>query len=80
MKVVALTGAIAQLGLVFSLLFQYTNERSEGNRAQMLFESSYTWFKPLNINYHIGGRWYFHCYDIAYFLCCDCRCFGFMDK
>ena len=53
-KVVALTGAIAQLGLVFSLLFQYTNERSEGNRAQMLFESSYTWFKPLNINFHIG--------------------------
>ena len=54
MKVVALTGAIAQLGLVFSLLFQYTKERSAGNRAQMLFESSYTWFKPLNINFHIG--------------------------
>ncbi len=53
-KMVAFAGSLAQLGLVISLLFQYTKERASGNKTQMLFESSYTWFKPLNINYHIG--------------------------
>ena len=25
-----------------------------GNTAQMLFEQNYTWFAPLNINFHVG--------------------------
>jgi NADH-quinone oxidoreductase subunit M len=51
---VALTGSIAQLVLSFVLLAEYWKERTSGNTAQMLFESNYTWFKQLNINYHVG--------------------------
>ena len=53
-KMVALISSLSQLGLVFYLLFQYTKERAAGKTAQMLFESTNTWFKPLHINYHIG--------------------------
>lgn len=50
----ALGGSIAQLGLALSLLFSYLAERAAGNKEQMLFESRYTWFKSLNIEYYVG--------------------------
>lgn len=53
-RVVSFIGSLVQLAMAFFLLVLYWNERSTGNSATMLFESSYTWFKPLNINYHIG--------------------------
>lgn len=43
-----------QLALSLLLLTEYWQLRSAGNTAQMLFEYNYTWFQPLNINYHIG--------------------------
>ena len=51
---VALAGSIAQLGLAFIVLAEYWQQRTAGNTAQMLFEYTHTWFKPLNINYHVG--------------------------
>lgn len=53
-RTISLLGATAQLGLSFALLSAYSQQRAAGNTAQMLFEYSYTWFKPLNINYHVG--------------------------
>jgi NADH-quinone oxidoreductase subunit M len=51
---VALTGSVLQLGLCTVLLAAYWNERAAGNTALMLFEENYAWFRPLNINYHVG--------------------------
>ncbi len=53
-RTVSLMGAVSQLGLSATLLYQYMQERAAGNTASMLFEYNYNWFKPLNINYHIG--------------------------
>ena len=53
-RTVALAGAAVQFLLAFMLFFLYRLERGSGNTARMLFESNYTWFKPLNINFHIG--------------------------
>lgn len=53
-RMVAVTGAFIQLLLSFALFYSYTIERAAGNTSQMLFENSYTWFAPLNINYLIG--------------------------
>ncbi len=53
-RVVGLIGAVAQLGLAGWLLNSFLNERAAGNNATYLFESNHTWFKALNINYHIG--------------------------
>ncbi len=50
---VALTAAVAQLGLSIVLLFKFLAERAKCNSA-FLFESNYTWFKQLHINYHVG--------------------------
>src|ERR1043165_9186113 len=50
---VSLLGAVVQLGLSLFLLTEYWQLRST-NTSQMLFESSYVWFKPLGINFHIG--------------------------
>lgn len=51
---VSLIGAIAQLLLCFDLVYVYQKERGNGNTAAFLFEDNYTWYAPLNINYHIG--------------------------
>jgi NADH-quinone oxidoreductase subunit M len=51
---VALIGALAQLLLCFDLLYSYMRERGNGNVSNFLFENNYTWYGPLNINYHIG--------------------------
>ncbi|MBS4044016.1 MAG: NADH-quinone oxidoreductase subunit M [Chitinophagaceae bacterium] len=53
-RVISLIGAIAQLLLSFILLNEFCQERSAGNEAVMLFESSHVWFKSFNINYHVG--------------------------
>jgi len=53
-RAVSLLGALIQLALGITLLIFYWQERGAGNTAVMLFESNYSWFKPLNINYHIG--------------------------
>lgn len=51
---IGLTGSVAQLGLAGWLLKIYLNERAAGNTSTYLFESNYTWFNALHINYHIG--------------------------
>ena len=53
-RVIGLAGSIAQLGLASWLLKLYMNERANGNLSAYLFESNYSWFKALHINYHIG--------------------------
>lgn len=53
-RTVALSGSVAQLGLSFVLLGEYWKQRSAGNTSQMLFEANFTWFKQLNIHYHVG--------------------------
>jgi len=53
-RTVALLGAVAQLGLSLVLLFDFWQQKAAGNTAKMLYESSIIWFKPLNIQYHVG--------------------------
>ena len=53
-RTIALSGASLQMIISLVFFLQYKTERASGNNAQMLFESNYTWFKPLNITYHIG--------------------------
>lgn len=53
-RTLSLAGAVVQLCLSLYLLFAYWQLRESGNSAQMVFESTYTWFAALNINYHIG--------------------------
>jgi NADH-quinone oxidoreductase subunit M len=53
-RIVAFIGSLIQLVLAFILLVLYWKKRNEGNTATMLFESNYSWFRSLNINYHIG--------------------------
>ncbi|MDI3320931.1 complex I subunit 4 family protein [Pinibacter soli] len=50
---VSFAGAVAQLVLVGFLLTAYWQQHASGS-TQFLFESIVTWFKPLNINYHVG--------------------------
>ena len=52
---IALLGSAAQLILCFVLLYFYQQERAGGNTSAFLFEDNYTWYAPLNINYHIGA-------------------------
>jgi NADH-quinone oxidoreductase subunit M len=52
-KTISLFGAIVQLVLSLFLLFQYSQLHIIGS-ADMMFQSSYSWFKPLHINYHVG--------------------------
>lgn len=53
-RMASFIGAALQLALGIFLLMQYWQERESGNQATMLFEYSYTWFGPMNINYHVG--------------------------
>ena len=53
-RTVSLAGATLQLLLSFFLLYAYWNLRESGNTASMVFESSYSWFSAMNINYHVG--------------------------
>jgi NADH-quinone oxidoreductase subunit M len=53
-RAVALIGSFAQLLLCFGLLYTFLKERGNGNISNFLFESNYTWYGPLSINYHVG--------------------------
>jgi NADH-quinone oxidoreductase subunit M len=53
-RTVSLAGATLQLLLSFFLLYAYWNMRAAGDTAPMVFESSYSWFSAMNINYHVG--------------------------
>ena len=53
-RTLAFSGSGLQLMMALLFFIQYKNERAAGNQAPMLFESNYTWFQPLNINFHIG--------------------------
>ena len=54
-RIVALSGSVAQLIYAFLLLVAYWQQRTAGDHATMLFEEDYVWFTPLNIHYHIGA-------------------------
>src|ERR1035437_3602913 len=53
-RLTAFIGSIVQLSLTSTIMFSYMAERAAGNVSQMLFESRYTWFKALNIEYYVG--------------------------
>jgi NADH-quinone oxidoreductase subunit M len=52
-RATALAGSLAQLILVFVLLFNYLKERAH-NTSAMLFDYNTVWFDELNIHYHVG--------------------------
>lgn len=49
----SLAGAAVQFGLSLYLLFEYW-QLQPGSSSPMMFEYSYTWFRPMGINYHVG--------------------------
>src|SRR5215204_6458134 len=53
-RTISLLGSIIQLALGLFMLTEYWQHRTSGNVSQMLFEYNYTWFRALNINYHVG--------------------------
>ena len=53
-RMVAFLGAVSQLILCLLLFYFYQLERAGGSTSAFLFESNYTWYKALNINFHIG--------------------------
>ena len=53
-RTVALLGAAVQMIVAGVLLFAYWTERATGDTAQMIFQSGYTWFAPLHIEYFVG--------------------------
>ncbi len=53
-KWVALAGSALQLVLAFVLLYNFRQQRIEGNTAQILFETSYNWFPSWGISFHLG--------------------------
>src|SRR5258705_1841290 len=53
-RTVALLGSAAQLILAFVLFYFYKEKRAGGDASNFLFENNYTWYAPLNINYHTG--------------------------
>ena len=53
-RTLSLAGSFAQLLLCLYMLYSYLKERNAGNVSNFLFEDNYTWYGPLNINYHVG--------------------------
>jgi NADH-quinone oxidoreductase subunit M len=53
-KWIALSGSVLQLIYSFWLTFNYLAFRSAGITADLLFQQSYEWFKPLHIFYSTG--------------------------
>lgn len=51
---VSLLGSIVQLGYSSAIMYSYIADRKAGNTAQMLYESRYSWFSRLNIEYYVG--------------------------
>lgn len=53
-RIIAFAGATAQLILSLILFYNFRMERASGNISTMIFENSWAWFTPWNINFHIG--------------------------
>ena len=53
-RAVALLGSVAQLILCFALLYFFQQEKATGNNSAFLFESTYSWYEVLHINFHLG--------------------------
>jgi NADH-quinone oxidoreductase subunit M len=53
-RLVSLVGSLIQLLYSGFILYQFMNLRAEGNTASFLFETKYSWYQALNINYHTG--------------------------
>src|SRR5215203_4747586 len=53
-RTISLLGSILQLALGLFVLITYWQQRASGDVSQMLFEYNHTWFRAVNINYHIG--------------------------
>lgn len=53
-KWTALLGSLAQLGYSSVLMFRYITDRAAGNTTQMLYETRYSWFSKMNIEYYVG--------------------------
>ena len=53
-KQIALTGSIIQLGFATWLTTHYMALRAAGEKSEMLFTTTYTWFAPLKINFAVG--------------------------
>src|SRR5580704_14980541 len=51
---IALFGSIAQLVYASVIMYAYIADRAAGNTAQMLYQSRYSWFIGLNIEYYVG--------------------------
>ncbi len=51
---IALFGSLVQLGYATAIMYAYISDRATGNTAQMLYESRYSWFGRLNIEYYVG--------------------------
>ena len=52
-KKIALAGSVIQFAACCLLLFFYWQQHVPGS-SEMMFEANYTWFKALNINFHVG--------------------------
>ena len=53
-RAIALTGAMLQLGLVIALYMMYRGGQAVENTGGLMFQSSYNWFRSLNIALHVG--------------------------
>ena len=51
---IALAGSLAQLCYGGALMYNYIADRAAGNTAQMLYQSRYSWFSAMNIEYFVG--------------------------
>jgi NADH-quinone oxidoreductase subunit M len=53
-KLIALSGSVVQFGFAIWLTLFYINLRKAGDTAEMLLQSTSSWFGPLNINFSTG--------------------------
>ena len=53
-RAIALTGAVLQWGLTIALLYFYWQQKNSGVDSIMYFESVYSWYATLGINFHVG--------------------------
>lgn len=53
-RAVAVVGSIGLIALSVYVLLEYLGLRAAGNTDPMLFQGSWSWFKPLNINLSVG--------------------------
>ena len=51
---VALSGAGIQLAYSSVIMYDFITQRASGNMVQMLYQSRYSWFERLNIEYYVG--------------------------